>query len=309
MHWYDTLCAEVAEHTGQAQVRLLRAILLGMSPPYPGRASVSVKQAEVLERLGEALADATLRQRVKAINDAAEVITRWGADRPFVLHSKKPEFVVEFSAGYLASTTLGPVERSTDEDTKAATVGAQKPRAQKPMQVFVSHAWENISVEDILNDFIADLKRTLARPPRTWAERFPKVEVFFDRASMTGTDSYTAQAMAACEQSRLAIFMLSNGWYHSAPCQAEARHFIDADGKPYRNRVIAVQLIHDVEDRPESFKDWPIHPRHGGHKHDTLVALWERGDITDKEKLVRAIAEDVWLCLSQAVDDDLPLPI
>ncbi|MDX2102341.1 MAG: NACHT domain-containing protein, partial [Alphaproteobacteria bacterium] len=47
----------------------------------------------------------------------------------------------------------------------------------------------------------------------------------------------------------------------------------------------------------------------GGHKHDTLVALWERGDITDKEKLVRAIAEDVWLCLSQAVDDDLPLPI
>jgi len=180
----------------------------------------------------------------------------------------------EWEKGYVAVNALIAERLATLE----------KPTQQR-FQVFVSHAWQSSEIEKIVDDFIEMLNERLhALPPARKADY--SVELWFDRENMPDTAAtFNAATVAQCQKSNVALFLLSDRWYASAGCKAEAECF-KISGAYDHDRILKIQVTGNFADGDPALVGGPVFPKIWNGRFATLTQLWAQGDAHQRDQFV-----------------------
>jgi len=281
MTWLSPLISALSEDVGAAPLRMLLAIDAIAEPATPISMVLIASKADVIARLADAEGAPPgpdiQRRRIKLINDAVKALGKqsYAGHTPFTVRSRKTAFEVERNQaidGFFDA--VEKIEASARQDSEGVPAEYEAPQlvADKPHhQIFVSHAHESNEVEAVVKRFADDLERRLKHLPWRYKEKFT-VGLWIDHGRMGAPDEYDDQAAKACADSMLAIFLLSDRWYDSAPCQSEAQHFGYPDVGPQR-RFFTVQLSGDFNDADPCLKAAPCYPLHWRNSVGNLLAL------------------------------------
>ena len=214
----ESLKSVLAEHAGQADIRLLEAFYAAAAPDAGG-GPLRAAKADVVARLKTTerkdVSDDLVRQRLSQLTGAAIRAGLIGAQSKLIRADR----------GFLLLDEKGALEAAKQADAREQMVAAVRaeigvpkehlipPRAVAAaltqFQVFMSHAWDREAVEKLLDEFREDLQRKLDSPPPARKKRLT-VKLWFDRKSMPDTAQTFDQAtVPACQQSSVALFMLS----------------------------------------------------------------------------------------------------
>lgn len=165
-------------------------------------------------------------------------------------------------------------------------------------QVFVSHGWEDAEVEAILDAFIVKLRLKLSNLPERYRDKFI-VKLWFDRGDMNARAKFDDQTDPACAASAFAVFMASDKWFVSQACVRERRHFEDClcpDGsRPY----LFVQLSGNPADHDSQFKGFPSLPGLWNGAFRSVLRLWSKGDLDDRDAFVSYLRDQICEHLSR----------
>ncbi|MEM7258849.1 MAG: toll/interleukin-1 receptor domain-containing protein, partial [Pseudomonadota bacterium] len=302
MSWLEELYEQLRTvPLGKKPANLLRTILeLAPSPSSTGNI-VSVPQSAVVDQLtqleGKTPSDDTLRRRVSEINKAAySLIDHYNDEPPFTVRSQKPNFQVEFQPTlFKSSEARTAIADSTEYDIANASQDfLQDPLVDKEWQVFISHSWDqDPHIEAALDRFVGKLKYSLHTLPHKWSKRFGSINLWFDRNNMHGGEQFEAQTDPACQQSQVAIFILSNSWYHSSACKRERGFFCDKQGKPNPNKVLRIQLSGNFKDNPPEISSGPIFPIHWNNNYSNLLTLDNNGNASEIDDYIHRLTREI----------------
>src|SRR5207244_2420529 len=100
-----------------------------------------------------------------------------------------------------------------------------------------------------------------------------RVKLWLDHEQMGGARTFADQAHPECARSELCLFLISDRFYLSENCKAEATHFETASGEHPRH--IQVQLSGKFEDAEPRFRDRPCYPKIWRDDVGNLLQAWE----------------------------------
>ena len=298
MAWYDKFIHAVRDELGPRPLRLLSLIFELASRDRSDALTYRCDKKPVLGRLAEnegtAPSAEVVRARIHQINQAIRAIRP--GDPAFEVKSRKAGFEVKLREGVedeLARQEAGRLaERSSDADAIADASEYIEPAVftgPREFQVFVSHAHESEEVEKIVRAFVEDLGRKLANPPPRYKDLL-RITLWLDHDHMGGARSFADQAHPECERSELALFLLSDRFYLSKNCQAEAQFFSAEPGAAPRH--IQVQLSGNFNDAEDYFRDKPCYPQLWRSSIGTLLRAWELGP-ADRDEFLTRLRDDI----------------
>ena len=174
---------------------------------------------------------------------------------------------------------------------RLAALEEPTPKTRK-FQVFVSHAWQSQEIEKIVDEFIAVLKERLrALPPARKADY--SVELWFDRENMPDTaETFNAATVAQCQKSDAALFLLSDRWYSSAGCKAEADCF-KTNGAYDHDRILKIQVTGNRAAGDPALISGPVYPERWDDRFSTLTQLWAEGNSHQRDQFVTYVRDAI----------------
>ena len=305
MSIFSILQAHLGEHVGKADLRLFEAILAhAPSDLDANQTTLRLNKAQVLSTLseieGKGVSPEVVRSRIKNLNKAFTAIGRavYGLEAAVLtISSRKDSIVLN-----LSSAATKRIE--TDNMKKAVVKAAQQDKTFEEgdlvesnfsitYQVMISHGWEDDAVEKIFDQFVEKLKNKLSSLPSQFHKRFA-VRVWFDRENMHSRSTFGNQADEACKNSAFAVFMTSDKWSASQACQREYEHFKNRESSNDSRPFLRIQLSGSPANQDAKFPpSYPCLPRQREPKFETLLALWEKGDIDDKDRFTEYVSDQI----------------
>ena len=302
----NTLQNYLGEHVGRADLRLFEAILecapsnLDASKPI-----LSLDKDQVLNSLreieGKDVSAEVVRSRIRNLNVALTVIGRdfYNIEEAILtVRSQKDSIVLELPPPAVRLAERDNMKRALAKAAKQDNVidegDAVESRFALPItyQVMISHGWEDKEVEKILDNFVEKLDQKLSNLPRYFRDQF-SVRVWFDRKDMNARAEFKQQTDVACKQSKFAVFMTSDRWCASQPCQREYKHFKHRNFPEGARPFILIQLSGNPEDLGAEFTGHPCFPHHWDRNFTTLLELWEKGDEADKDNFTTRVRKEI----------------
>ncbi|MEM6405544.1 MAG: NACHT domain-containing protein, partial [Pseudomonadota bacterium] len=247
--------------------------------------------AQLADRKGAVPDAAVIRKRIQRINEAVRDIPT-GDHLPLLrLISTKQAFRIEWHQQALQQQEMSGLKAQVSADSVRATPHETvEPAMQKPpeYQVFISHAWENASIEGYLDEFVGCLEQKLKS-----CQGFT-IKVWFDRQDMRGNINRMAdQYLPAARDSDFALFMTSEKWCRSEDCQREATEFSHRAGPQDHRPYCVIQLIDSHDDLDEPYRAIPNYPKFWVEDYAHLTHLWELESETIKNDFVREIRDQI----------------
>ncbi|MEL6721893.1 MAG: NACHT domain-containing protein [Pseudomonadota bacterium] len=247
--------------------------------------------AQLADREGAVPDAAVIRKRIQRINEAVRDIPT-GDHLPLLrLISTKQAFRIEWHQQALQQQEMSGLKAQVSADSVRATPHeAVEPAMQKPpeYQVFISHAWENESIEGYLDEFVGCLEQKLKS-----CQGFT-TKVWFDRRDMRGNINRMAdQYLPAARDSDFALFMTSEKWCRSEDCQREATEFYRRPGPEDHRPYCVIQLIDSHDDLDKPYRTIPNYPKFWVEDYAHLTYLWELESETIKNDFVREIRDQI----------------
>ncbi len=291
------LLEPLSEHLGKAPLRLLESIaeaLDSIDIENLTDEQIVLSKDDVLHILnqkeGKPLSEANVRQRLKQINQACNQLYQqgFGKRNPLTLSSRKHSLCIEFVDGFQAYLNdhklLQQLARSTQQDTHFNEKDTIPPEVQiispeiAHLQVFISHAWEQHSVEQLADQFVAQLEHKLVHLPEKWRDQFT-LSIWLDREKMRGDETFEKQTDRASRQAAIGVFLTCDKWYSSAACQLEADNFHDTQANPHTGKkYFLVQLNGKREHADQRYKNRPHYPELWDNSCSTLQQLYNLKD-------------------------------
>ena len=243
------------------------------------------------------ISDDNLRKRIAQINRAILSSPSNGTPR-LSIKSRSSNLLIVLHDGYQDFVARLEISReltqSTYEDSyiPVGRMVAPEVTTRRAFTVFVSHAWEDQQTEEIVDDFVLKLRAKLAHLPQRLQSQF-SIDLWFDRDRMHGISEFQEQTDAACQQATTAIFLISNKWVASNPCQKEAGHFCDDFGKPINGKnFLLFQLNGSRTEQPDSFPGKPRFPELIDRSRN-LLDFWCSSTVSQKDEFLSRIRDDV----------------
>ena len=302
----NTLQNYLGEHVGRADLRLFEAILkcapsnLDASKPI-----LSLDKDQVLNSLreieGKDVSAEVVRSRIRNLNVALTVIGRdfYNIEEAILtIRSQKDSIVLELPPPAVRLAERDNMKRAlakaAKQDNAIDEGDAVESRFALPItyQVMISHGWEDKEVEKILDNFVEKLDQKLSNLPRYFRDQF-SVRVWFDRKDMNARAEFKQQTDVACKQSKFAVFMTSDRWCASQPCQREYKHFKHRNFPEGARPFILIQLSGNLEDLGAEFTGHPCFPHQWNRNFTTLLELWEKGDEADKDNFTTRVRKEI----------------
>ena len=299
MAWYDKFINPLREELGARPWRLLSLVFEHAQQDPGERLTWRAGKAGVLENLaaeeGVEPAVGTVRARVHQINQAARAVR--GGDAAFELRSRKGAFDIvlrESAEDELARREAGRLaEESSDADAIADAGQYIEPAVftePREFQIFVSHGHESPQVESVVRAFVKELDRKLRYPPARYKHLF-RATLWLDHDRMGGARSFADQAHPECERSELGLFLLSEKFYQSEECRAEAAFFVNAPAAAGPHHM-QVQLCGSFADAEAPFRDKPCYPQIWRSSVDNLLRAWELS-LADRDEFLTRLRDDI----------------
>ena len=301
----NTLQSHLGEHVGRADLRLFEAILecapsnLDASKPI-----LSLDKHQVLNSLreieGKDVSADVIRSRIRNLNVALTVIGRdfYNIEKAILtVRSQKDSIVLESSQAAAELIERDNTRRTVAEAAQQDNVMDERDLVESRFalpeyQVMISHGWEDEEVEKIVNNFVEKLRHKLRYLPERFRDQF-SVHVWFDRKNMNTPAKVVKQTDAACKKSEFAVFMTSDKWCASPPCQREYKHFerrnLSEDERPF----ILIQLSGNPEDLDTELRTYPYLPARWDQKFTTLLELWANGNVADRDKFTTYVRDRI----------------
>ena len=302
----NTLQSHLGEHVGRADLRLFEAILkCAPSDLDASKPILSLDKDQVLNSLreieGKDVSAEVVRSRIRNLNVALTVIGRdfYNIEEAILtIRSQKDSIVLELPPPAVRLAERDNMKRALAKAAKQDNVidegDAVESRFALPItyQVMISHGWEDKEVEKILDNFVEKLDQKLSNLPRYFRDQF-SVRVWFDRKDMNARAEFKQQTDVACKQSKFAVFMTSDRWCASQPCQREYKHFKHRNFPEGARPFILIQLSGNPEDLGAEFTGHPCFPHQWNRNFTTLLELWEKGDEADKDNFTTRVRKEI----------------
>ena len=156
------------------------------------------------------------------------------------------------------------------------------PYPVKPLKIFISHAHEDEEAEKIKDAFVSKLRLSFKNSPNP----NDKWEIIYDKDDVKGTKTFDKFMEDNGGTAKYAIFLTSNKWRKSEPCQKELAYFWD--GNEHRPGRISLFLEFSNQWQKMggivNWIEWKFDYRN-------LLSFWEKGTQDDKNQLIESIRD------------------
>ncbi|MGP0092933.1 MAG: NACHT domain-containing protein, partial [Xanthobacteraceae bacterium] len=289
------LAAKDTRLTKRSRV-LLEGFLALAGAEKASRITADALRAELGAREGKTPEAASLRQRLKRLND-----TLAAAKASFELKSSGGDVSAEPTGAFDAGRQMDRVGQAlrglSNEATRLDSGGLVEPKASLDnpvLWVFFSYASLPDAEQRIQDAFFDLLSQRLNYPPAEFAQ-LPRIKMWRDERHIEAAQTSNAQMDAGCSQAFLGLLMLSNKYPYSAYCQREANFFLAQDGKYKPGKTcVLIEVNLSRHQIPERFT-YDARPVLAGARGKNLIKLWSTGKLHDRVEFADRVAREIFI--------------
>ena len=305
------------ENEGKAVTRLWAIIcdLRNQTTPREessGTIKWTLSRSEIRDRLtqkeGVEISDNTFKQRINrlrtGLKNSLETAEKKDHLLEITLSEKKPDhffvsFVIDVSAELEALTkdnTAGVDPHIIPADIQLES--SLSKRLQNPVKILLSHAHSDVQdIQDIKKHFYDYLVSELKNLPAEYSDL--DCEIIYDVASLKPTQGLDEFTKTSAAQSAFAIFIASNNWRDSPPCQKELSFFFDRENrKAYADRrCLFIAESSEYTDLGQDFANrlnwigW--YAKKAGGTFSTLVKFWPDASPAEKLSFIHSVRDSI----------------
>ena len=166
----------------------------------------------------------------------------------------------------------------------------------EPFRIFISHAHEkgDEKAEGFKNQFVEKLRLSFGNCPEPHHEN--KWEIIYDKNDVTGLRTFSEFIQTHASTAKYAIFLTSDRWRRSEPCQDELDYFWDGKAKARRPGRTSLflefsnewqkmgDIVNWIEWGPKNKLNLKLK-----QEHRNLLSFWEDETQDNKNQLIESI--------------------
>ena len=285
------------EHAGQAVMRLWEAIwdVIDADAVQPfddksGQAkSYNIDKEAVKSALdrreGRIVQANDFRQRVNLLNKAFEAgdKNQGSALNVKVTTTKSGRLRMIWNVDTqksLARVVDGNLDIITENYTESDSYDAPL----EPFKILISHAHEDEESEKIKDQFVKKLRFYFENCPKPHHEN--KWEIIYDKDDVKGTETFPEFIQTHASTAKYAIFLTSDKWHNSKPCQEELDYFWDGEARRPGRISLFLEFSNEWQEMGgiANWIKWKF-------EHENLLSFWEQGTQDNKNRFIQSIRD------------------
>ena len=287
------------EHAGQAVMRLWQAIwdVINAHDVKPVDDETRAEQSKSYNIDKEAVKSALdrregrivqandFRQRVNLLNRAFETGDK---NQKFPLNAK----VTTTKSGRLRmiwnvdtqKSLARVVDGNLDIITENYTESDSYDAPLEPFKILISHAHEDEESEKIKDQFVKKLRFYFENCPKPHHEN--KWEIIYDKDDVKGTETFPEFIQTHASTAKYAIFLTSDKWHNSKPCQEELDYFWDGEARRPGRISLFLEFSNEWQEMGgiANWIKWKF-------EHENLLSFWEQGTQDNKNRFIQSIRD------------------
>ena len=285
------------EHAGQAVMRLWAAIwdVIDAHAVQPvddesGQAkSYNIDKAAVKSALdrreGRIVQANDFRQRVNLLNKAFEAgdKNQGSALNVKVTTTKSGRLWMTWNVDTQKSLSR-VVDGNLDIIPENYTESDSYDAPLEPFKILISHAHEDEESEKIKDQFVKKLRFYFENCPKPHHEN--KWEIIYDKDDVKGTETFPEFIQTHASTAKYAIFLTSDKWHNSKPCQEELDYFWDGEARRPGRISLFLEFSNEWQEMGgiANWIKWKF-------EHENLLSFWEQGTQDNKNRFIQSIRD------------------
>ena len=154
----------------------------------------------------------------------------------------------------------------------------------EPFKILISHAHEDEESEKIKDQFVKKLRFYFENCPKPHHEN--KWEIIYDKDDVKGTETFPEFIQTHASTAKYAIFLTSDKWHNSKPCQEELDYFWDGEARRPGRISLFLEFSNEWQEMGgiANWIKWKF-------EHENLLSFWEQGTQDNKNRFIQSIRD------------------